>query len=219
MQRLRKHWLRIGTHIAALLPFALLVLDWTQNNLTANPIQAITQRTGKTGLIILVLSLVVTPLNIVFGLKQLVPLRRPLGLYAFFYVSLHLLTFVYLDYGLDFAFIWQELAEKRYVLVGFTAFLLLLPLAITSTKGSMKLLGKRWKLLHKLVYLAAPLAVLHYLWLVKADIREPLLYGGLVAGLLALRIPAIKRGISAWRARRRQPSTKPVISVSSPIQD
>ena len=123
------------------------------------------------------------------GIKQALPLRRPLGLYAFFYVCLHLLIFVGVDYGLDWQLIKEAIVEKRYVLVGFTAFLLLLPLAITSTKGWQRRLGKRWKKLHRLVYLAAPLAVIHFVWLVKADIREPLLYGAAVAALLLLRLP------------------------------
>jgi sulfoxide reductase heme-binding subunit YedZ len=196
---LRRHWLRIVTHIGAWIPLAQLLWDARIDNLTFNPIQEITYRTGKSALIMLLLSLACTPINTVFGLKQVLLLRRPLGLYAFAYAALHLGIFVYLDYGLDPELIREAIVEKRYVLVGFTAFLLLTPLAITSTKSSMRRLGKRWKQLHRLVYLAAPLVILHYVWLVKADVRKPLAYGAAVALLLLLRTPAVRRGITRFR--------------------
>ena len=210
MHTLRKHWLRIVTHIGAWIPFAQLLWDARIDNLTFNPIQEITYRTGKSALIMLMLSLGCTPLNTVFGLKQVLPLRRPLGLYAFAYAALHLGIFVYLDYGLDPELIREAIVEKRYVLVGFTAFLLLVPLAITSTRGSMRRLGKRWKQLHRLVYLAAPLVILHYVWLVKADVRKPLAYGAVVALLLLLRTPAVRRRITRFRqqAAGAKPSTR-----------
>ncbi|MBK9712278.1 MAG: sulfoxide reductase heme-binding subunit YedZ [Kouleothrix sp.] len=201
MNFVKKHWLRVATHIGALVPFVVLIWDFLNNQLTANPIQEATFRTGKTALILLALSLACTPLNTVFGLKQVLPLRRPLGLYAFFYVCVHLLIFAVVDYGLDLELIQQAIVEKRYVLVGFTAFLLLLPLAVTSTKGWMRRLGKRWKKLHRLVYLAAPLAVVHFVWLVKADIREPLTYGAAVAALLLLRTPRVRRALTSLRYR------------------
>jgi sulfoxide reductase heme-binding subunit YedZ len=201
MRAIRKHWLRIVTHILAWIPFIQILWDWHNNNLTFNPIQEITFRTGKTALIMLLLSLAITPLNTLFGLKQLQPLRRPLGLYAFAYAAFHFLIFVGLDYGFDRHLIWEAVSQKRYVLVGFTAFLLLIPLAITSTKGWQRRLGKRWKKLHSLVYLVAPLVILHYVWLVKADIRKPLLYGAGVALVLLLRTPAIRRRITTFRQR------------------
>ncbi len=200
-----KNWLRVLAHIGALIPLALLLWDAAHNQLTVNPIQEITARTGKSALVLLVLSLVATPLNTLFGLHQALPLRRPLGLYAFLYAALHLLTFAWLDYGLNWELLAEAIAEKRYVLVGFTAFVLLLPLALTSTKGAMRRLGKRWKALHRLVYLAAPLAVVHFVWLVKADVREPLLYGAVVAGLLALRLPPVRRALTRLRQRGRRP--------------
>jgi sulfoxide reductase heme-binding subunit YedZ len=203
MQSLKKHTLGWLVHVGGLLPLAWLLWDTAQGQLTVNPIQDITTRTGEAALTLLVLSLACTPLNTLFGLKQVLPLRRPLGLYAFLYVCLHLLTFSVLDYGLDWNLIQQAIVEKRFVLVGFAAFLLLLPLAITSTKWWMRKLGKNWKQLHKLVYLAAPLAVLHFIWLVKSDYREPLIYGAIVIGLLALRAPAIRRAVAKARGRRR----------------
>lgn len=207
MQQLRKNWLRTITHIGAWVPLAVLIWDYTQDNLTVNPIQEITFRTGKTALVLLVLCLACTPLNTLLGLKQLLPLRRPLGLYAFMYVCLHLFTFAVIDYGLDLGLIQEAIVEKRYVLVGFTAFLLLVPLAVTSTKGWQRRLGKRWKLLHRSVYIAALLAIVHFIWLVKADIREPLLFGAAVVGLLVLRTPAIRKSITKLRYRFRMRET------------
>jgi sulfoxide reductase heme-binding subunit YedZ len=194
-------WLRIVVHIGALIPLALILWDAYRGQLTANPIQDITFRTGKTAISLLMLSLICTPLNTLLGLKFVVPARRPLGLYAFFYVCIHLLIFAVLDYGLDWGLIQETIAEKRYVLVGFSAFLLLLPLALTSTKGWMRRLGKNWKKLHRLVYVVAILAVIHFVWLVKADIREPLLYGALLAVLLLLRLPTVRRAITRLRQR------------------
>jgi sulfoxide reductase heme-binding subunit YedZ len=190
---------QITVHLAALTPLALLVWDALHRNLTANPIQAITFRTGKTALILLVLSLACTPLGSIFGLRQAVKWRRPLGLYAFLYAGLHFLIFTVLDYGLDFVLLREAIFEKRYALVGFVAFLLLVPLAITSTRGWMKRLGKRWKRLHQAVYVAGLLVVVHYVWLVKADRREPLMWGAAVGLLLLLRVPAVR----CWIAKAR----------------
>lgn len=209
MEWLKKNWLRALTHVICSIPFLFLVWDAANNNLTANPIQAITQRTGISALIALVLSLMVTPINTVFGFKQVVPLRRPLGLYAFWYASLHFLTFSILDYGLDPNLLVDAIGKKPYALVGFSAYLLLAPLAITSTKGMMKRLGKNWKKLHKLIYIIAPLTIIHWIWVVKADWREPMVYGLIVAGLFALRIPAIKQFFTRWRNRRKVPVPRP----------
>jgi methionine sulfoxide reductase heme-binding subunit len=203
MARLRRNWLRWLAHLGALVPLALLLWDAAHNDLTVNPIQEITFRTGKTALVLLVLTLACTPLNTLFGLKQLLPLRRPLGLYAFFYAALHLSIFAVLDYGLDWGLIRDAIVEKRFVLVGFTAFVLLAPLALTSTKGWMRRLGKRWKQLHRLIYVAALLVIVHYVWLVKADVREPLAYGAVVAALLLLRLPPVRRAVSRLRYRVR----------------
>jgi len=194
---------QIAVHLAALTPLALLIWDALHRNLTANPIQAITFRTGKTALILLVLSLACTPLNTVFGIRQAVKWRRPLGLYAFLYAGLHFLVFTVLDYGLDWVLLREAIFEKRYALVGFAAFLLLIPLAITSTRGWMKRLGKRWKRLHQAVYIAGVLVIVHYVWLVKADRREPLLWGAAVSLLLLLRVPAVRRWIAKIRPRIR----------------
>jgi sulfoxide reductase heme-binding subunit YedZ len=207
--RLKKRWLQILTHIAALLPLALLAWEAWQGRFLIDPVREITTRTGKTALILLILSLACTPMNTIFGFKQALRVRRPLGLYALMYAGLHFLTFVGLDYGFDFDLIGQGILDQRYVLVGFTAGLLLLLLGITSTRGWQKRLGKNWKRLHRLVYLAGILAIVHFMWLVK-DIREPLRYGAVVSLLLIVRIPVIRRAISTVRYQlmRRTKKTK-----------
>jgi len=179
-------------HLAALAPLALLAWDALNNNLTINPIQAAMQRSGKTALVLLVLSLACTPLNAIFGFKPALRVRRALGLYAFLYASLHFAIFMALDYGLDLPLLWQDALKKPYALVGFAAGLILLALAITSFKYWQKRLGRRWKSLHRLAYLAGILVIVHYTWVVKADIRQPLAWGAIVLVLLLLRLPAIR---------------------------
>lgn len=196
MHKLKTPGLQILIHIAALLPLAVLAWDFTQGGLTVNPIREIQLRTGKYALVLLVLSLACTPISTVFRLKQVLRLRRPLGLYAFMYASLHFLNFVGLDYGFDFDLIRGDIVEKRFALVGFAAFLSLLLLAVTSTKGWVKRLGKSWERLHWLAYLAALLAVAHFALQVKADFREPLLYGAVVILLLIIRIPSVRKVVS-----------------------
>jgi sulfoxide reductase heme-binding subunit YedZ len=204
--------LQLITHVGALVPLAVLVWDGLNDQLTVNPIQEISSRTGKIALILLVLSLACTPLNTLFGLKQLLPLRRLLGLYAFGYSVLHLLNFAVVDYGLDPVLLREVIFEKRYVLVGFAAFLLLAPLAITSTQWFQRRLGKRWKVLHRLVYPAVLLSIVHFVWLVKADVREPLMYGAIVVLLLALRLPSVRRTLTTirqtWTARRTMAASR-----------
>lgn len=190
--------LRVGAHIGSLAPLGLLVADLS----TVNPIQAITQHSGRAAIILLMLCLAITPLSLLLGWTWLAGLRKPLGLYSFLYVCLHLLTFVGLDYGLDWGLIGQAAAEKRYVLAGFAGFALLLPLAITSTKGWQRRLGRRWRPLHRLIYPAAILAVLHFLWLAKVS-RDPLIYGAVVAALLIVRLPPLRARLTALRGPRR----------------
>jgi sulfoxide reductase heme-binding subunit YedZ len=190
-----KHWLAILTHVAALTPLAVMAWEYARGQLSADPIREITLRTGKAALVLLVLSLAVTPVYILFGTRPVLKLRRPLGLYAFLYASLHGLTFVGLDYGFNLGLILREVLQKRFVQAGILAFLLLLPLAITSTRGWMRRLGKNWKQLHRLVYVAALVAVVHFVWLAKGDIREPLAYGAVVVLLLAVRLPFVRSAI------------------------
>jgi len=200
MGKLKARWLQILTHVGALLPLAWLLWETWQGQLIVDPVKEITISTGKTALILLILSLACSPIHTILGFKQVLRVRRPLGLYAFLYAGLHFLTFLGLDYGFDLDLIRQDILDQRYVLVGFAAGLLLLTLAITSTKGWQKRLGKNWKRLHRLVYLASILDIVHFVWLTK-DIREPLRYGGVVALLLIVRIPAIKRVLSKARTQ------------------
>lgn len=204
-------------HLGALFPLAWLIFDFLTDNLTANPIQAVTLRTGKAALILLILALACTPLNTVFGFRQAIKVRRALGLYAFLYAGLHFLIFVGLDYGFDPQLLREAIFEKRFALVGFAAFLILLPLAITSTRGWMKRLGRDWTRLHRLVYLAGPLVIVHYVWLVKSDIRVPLLYGAVVAVLLLARLPAVRR-FFARRPVAARWHRKPAYTRSGPAR-
>ena len=200
----RKNWFQLLVHIGSLVPLLWLLWDYYAGNLSVNPIQDITFRTGKPALVLLILSLACTPVNSLLHFRPALKARRPLGLYAFGYVALHLSVFVYLDYGFDLQLLKEAIFEKRYALVGFAAFLILLPLAITSTKGWQARLGRRWKRLHKGVYLAAGLAVVHYIWLVKSDLRQPLAFALVLALLLIARIPRVRRTLSGMPARLRR---------------
>jgi len=202
MKWVNRNWLLTLTHIGSTVPMLILLWDWWQGNLTANPIQAATLRTGRFAIILLILSLSITPLNFLFRLRQLIPLRKWLGLYSAFYAGVHFLIFIGIDYGFDISFILSDLVAKRYVIVGFLAGLILLPLTLTSTKGWQRRLKKNWKRLHRFVYLAGLLAATHYIWLVKSDIRTPLLYTGVVVMLLILRIPSIRRNVNGLRFLR-----------------
>ncbi|MBI4283564.1 MAG: sulfoxide reductase heme-binding subunit YedZ [Chloroflexi bacterium] len=193
MPRLPLFGLKLATHVGALLPLFLLIWGFTQDRLTANPIREITLRTGIYSLVLLVLSLACTPLGNVFGLKLVLPLRRPLGLYGFMYAVLHVLNFIGVDYRFDLNLLWGDVTGKAYIWVGVVALLALLPVAVTSTRGWRQRLGRNWERLHWLVYPAVLLSVGHFLLLVKADIRKPLLYGIIVILLLSLRLPVIQR--------------------------
>ena len=189
----------------ALVPFAWLVWDAVTGELGANPVEAITLRTGDWTLRFLLITLLVTPLRRLTGWHAVVRWRRMLGLFAFFYVLLHFSTYAVLDAFFDVAYILEDILERPYITVGFTSLCLLVPLAVTSTNAMVKRLGgQRWRKLHRLVYVAAGGAVLHYLWLVKADLREPLIYLGILAFLLLLRAPRIAPAlprIGSWLRR------------------
>lgn len=188
-------------HIGAWLPLLVMIWDAFTGGLTANPIQDITLRTGKTALVLLVLTLAVTPINTLFGFRQVIKVRRALGVYTFMYAALHLAIFIGLDYGFAFHILWLELVEKRYVLIGFAAFLILLSLTITSTTGWQKRMGKRWKSLHKLVYFAAIFVAVHYIWLDKDHKGAPV-YWAIVVGLLLLtRLKPVRRFLTKLRTR------------------
>ena len=200
--------LQIVLHISAWIPLILLVFDFLAGRLSVNPIQDMEQRIGRTAITLLVLSLAGTPLNTVFGWREALTRRRALGLYAFMYATIHMLVFVGLDYGLSWPLIRDAILEKRYILVGALSFLLLLPMAITSFKYWMKRLGRNWTRLHRLIYLVAPLVVLHYAWAKKGDlfhlrgdILRPLVYGLIVILLLLFRLPTVRRALRFVRTR------------------
>jgi sulfoxide reductase heme-binding subunit YedZ len=175
--------------LLAAVPVVWLGIDALRGNLTADPIEEITHRTGWWGLTILMAALAVTPIRRITGWNRIIKVRRMLGLWAFFYVTLHLLTYVVLDLFFSFDIFLEDVTDRPYITLGMTAWAMLLALAFTSTKGWIRRLGRNWQRLHRLVYLAAGLGVIHFYWQVKADTREPLIYAGILAVLLALRIP------------------------------
>jgi len=182
-------WNKILVFVLGLAP--LFWLGWRawQHRLTANPIEFITHYTGDWTLRLILIGLAITPLRKIFNLPNLIRYRRMVGLFAFFYGCLHFLTWIWLDKFFDVHELWADVVKRRYITVGFTAFLLLIPLAVTSTAGWIRRLGgKRWQRLHRLVYITAVCGVIHYYWLVKSDIRLPVLYGFLVAILLGWRV-------------------------------
>ena len=175
--------------VGGLLPFGLLLWGAWRGDLGANPLETVTHTTGDWALRFLLLTLAMTPLRRLLGQAWPLQLRRMLGLFAFFYASLHLLIWLVLDQEMAWRNILADIAERPYVTVGFLAWLLLVPLALTSTRGAMRRLGRNWSRLHRLVYPIGILGVLHFLWLVKADLFEPLIYGAILALLLAFRLP------------------------------
>jgi len=177
-----------------LVPLSLLLLDGFQGRLGANPVETITHATGLWGLRLLLLTLGITPLRRMFGWNRLIAYRRMLGLFAFFYGSLHLSTYLVFDQFFDLRAIWEDVLERPYITLGFSAFVLLVPLAVTSTNGWIRRLGKRWVTLHKLIYPAAILVIAHFLWLVKADYREPGIYALILAVLLGFRLLPVRTG-------------------------
>jgi sulfoxide reductase heme-binding subunit YedZ len=213
MRRFKVHWLQLIVHVAALAPLVWLVWQYTQGLFLVDPVREITSSTGKTALILLLLALACTPVNALFGFSPALRVRRALGLYAFLYASLHFLTFVGLDYGFELGLLGEAIFAQRYVLAGFAAGLILLLLAVTSTRGWQRRLGKNWKRLQRLVYLAGVLAVVHFLWLVK-DVREPLRYGAVLAVLLLLRLPQVRRFVSGLRHRLK--AKRNALSIPSP---
>ena len=184
----RSRWIHGATVALCTVPAVALAVGLATDSLGADPVEALEHATGQWGLRFLVATLAVTPLRRLAGLSFLAPYRRTLGLFAFFYICCHLATYTSLDLGFDWATVFEDVTERPYITVGFTGFLLLLPLAITSTKGWIKRLGRRWVLLHRAVYAAAVCGVVHFLWGVKADLREPLIYAAIVALLLGYRV-------------------------------
>ena len=178
---------------ACVVPFARLVWLGVADGLGTNPIETVTRATGWWTLFFLCATLAVTPLRRATGANWLVRLRRMLGLYAFFYAALHFTTFVWFDHWFDATEIWKDVLKRPFVTVGFAAFVLLLPLAVTSTNAMQRRLGRNWLRLHRLVYAIAVLGVLHFWWLVKADVSRPAQFALALAMLLAARVVALRR--------------------------
>jgi len=172
-----------------LAPLAWLAWDTAQQTLGPDPVAALEHRTGLWALRLLLITLAITPLRRFTGWHKAIRFRRMLGLFAFFYASAHLLIYVVIDLGGFWSQLLEEIVKRPYITVGFSAWLLLVPLAITSTQKMMRRLGRRWQPLHRLVYVAAMFGTLHFLWLVKADHREPALYVGIFVILMLLRLP------------------------------
>ncbi len=197
IENLKFKTLKAAIFVACLAPLGLLACDAYTDSLGANPIELITRDTGSWTLIFLLVTLSVTPLRRISGWQWPVKLRRMLGLYAFFYAALHFATYFWLDQFFDFAEIVKDVMKRPFITVGFLSFALLIPLALTSTRGMIRRLGRRWQQLHRLSYAIAIGGVIHFLWLVKADIRRPLVYGFALALLLAYRL------VARWRAAPR----------------
>ena len=192
-------------HTSALVPLGSLIYDYVFHRMSANPIQDITFRTGKPALVLLMLTLACTPANSIFRIRAALHIRRTLGLYVFLYACLHFLVFAGLDYGFQPYLLREAILEKPYALIGLLAFLILIPLAITSTDRWIKRLGRRWKLLHRSIYLTGLLAIVHYIWLVKSDIRQPLVFGVVFLLLLFARLSFVRQAakrLRNWIARQ-----------------
>lgn len=197
--------LHAGVWLLCLTPAALLLWRAFTGGLTANPIEYVTLQTGWWALALLMVTLAITPARRITGRNEVIRFRRTTGLFAFFYASLHLLVYITLDRFFEFGEIGADILKRPYITVGFAAFLMLLPLAATSTRGWIRRLGRRWVTLHRLVYPATALAVLHFYWkkASKADISEPLTFAGILAVLLAFRV--VHHVVRRQRARAAAP--------------
>ena len=200
--------LQIAMHIYAWSGLIWLIFDLVTGNLSPNPIQDLEQRTGRHAITLLVLPLLCTPINTIFKWSEPLKRRRALGLYAFMYAVIHVVIFADLDYGLAWSNLITEVVEKPRLIAGLIAFVLLIPLAITSFDIWKKRLGKNWKRLHQVVYLIGPLTVLHYLWSKKGDILsfqgevvKPLMYGLVIAVFLLFRIPPVRKALASFSSR------------------
>jgi sulfoxide reductase heme-binding subunit YedZ len=207
---LTSKWTKGAVFLVSSIPFVLLSWGLLRGDLGINPVETLQHTTGDWTLRFLIFTLAITPLRKTFKLPELIRYRRMLGLFAFFYVVLHFLTYLGPDQSFNFSGMWDDVAKRKFVTVGFAAFVLLIPLAATSTAGMIRRLGgKRWQALHRLIYICAILGVIHYYWLVKSDVRKPVFYGALVGILLLWRVwdsyfrgkgtaPAsVKTGVSA----------------------
>ena len=188
-----------------LVPFLNLLWRFYRNRVTANPIEFITHYTGDWTIRFLLITLAITPLRGLLQQPQLIRFRRMLGLFAFFYGCSHFTTWIWLDKDFDTHEMWEDVIKRRFITAGMTGLLLMTPLAVTSTAGWIRRLGyRRWQMLHRLIYISACAGVIHYYWLVKSDIRQPLMYGSILAALL------LYRGGRFFSARKSVPATRPL---------
>ncbi|HSL44837.1 MAG TPA: protein-methionine-sulfoxide reductase heme-binding subunit MsrQ [Anaerolineales bacterium] len=194
-------WRNTLVHILAALPLALTAYEYFTGTLPIVLDRHLVIRFGAVGLALLVASFSITPLSILSGRTDLKPIRRPLGVWGFCYIALHLLAYAWLSNGFDWELILRDLGERRAMSVGLIAFALLIPLALTSTNGWQRRLGRRWKVLHRLVYFAVPLSLLHYFWLERDILDWVLVYTLIVVFLFAVRLPVVRRTIAQWRQR------------------
>jgi sulfoxide reductase heme-binding subunit YedZ len=208
-------WLKPGLFVGALVPLAVLLWRAAHGTLGADAIAVGLNQLGYLALVLLMASLASTPLKILTGWTWPLRVRRMLGLFAFFYASLHLLTYVGIDQQLDWAVLWGDVTQRKFMIVGFLAFLCLLPLAWTSTDASVRRLGfNRWKALHRLAYAAGVLAVVHFTWRVKSDVRVPLTWAAILGVLFLVRIAD---GVRTRRKKRaRQPVATRSVDVGTP---
>ena len=206
-------WTKAVVFAVCLVPLGVLLWRGFHNDLTANPIEFITHTTGDWTMRFLIMSLAITPLRKLLRQPLLIRYRRMLGLFAFFYVCLHFSTWIGLDKFFNWTEMWKDVQKRRFITVGFAGFVLLIPLAVTSTAGWIRRLGgRRWQLLHRLVYVTAILGVIHYFWLVKSDIHKPLQYAVLVGLLLLWRV-------GEWiNNRSKRPTTSTVRRETAPAE-
>lgn len=193
--RSKRFWqvTKVLVFVLATIPFMLLAANTFRNNLGANPLETLHFRTGDWALRFLLITLALTPVKLLFGFTAPLRFRRMIGLFAFFYASLHCFIYVALEQSMSWKLIVEEVPKSPYIVVGLITYSLLIPLAVTSTSGMMRRLGKNWKRLHRSIYVIAILAVVHFFWLVKADITEPLIYAFVLTLLLAIRIVCNRR--------------------------
>lgn len=207
---LTSKWTKAVVFLVCLGPLGFLITRAVEGRLTANPIEFITHTTGDWTLRFLIITLAVTPLRRIPGLNPLIRFRRMFGLFAFFYAFLHFSTWIGLDKFFDWTEMMKDVEKRRFITVGFTGFVLLIPLAVTSTAGWIRRLGgRRWQILHRAIYLSAVAGVIHYYWLVKSDVRKPLEYAFFVGALLLWRL-------GAWIHDRRQGAVASEVSREEP---
>jgi sulfoxide reductase heme-binding subunit YedZ len=188
---LTNKWAKVVVFVACLGPLGLLVWEGFTGGLGANPVEFIEHATGDWTLRFLAITLTVSPLRKILGLPQLIRFRRMLGLFAFFYGCLHFSIYLGIDQMLNFSDLWKDVLKRRYITVGFTGFVLMIPLAVTSTAAWIRRLGgRRWQILHRLIYASAVAGVIHYYWLVKSDVHIPLEYAAVIGVLLGWRVYA-----------------------------